>query len=108
MKIAQTTLGNRYNIIAPAIISVVLLMFLFYIDEGYYNFSWTLDFRTRIIFFIYTGVFYVIQMVIQVLIIYLFKKHSVFFQLLLPAILAIALGYLILDLTSAPNFVWVH
>lgn len=53
----------------PLTIAVIITLFLFYIDEGYYNFNWMLDFGNWFVFVIYVSVlfsiFWLIMRVVQ-------------------------------------------
>lgn len=43
------------------IISVVASLFLFYIDEGYYNFQWMKSWGNWIVLIIYAGIIFLVQ-----------------------------------------------
>ncbi len=42
-KIAKSPQYSERNYLFPLLFSVILTLFLFYIDEGYYDFRWTED-----------------------------------------------------------------
>jgi hypothetical protein len=53
---------NNKNIVLLAI-SAFVTLFLFYIDEGYYNFKWMLDAGNWVVFLLYLGILFSIQWV---------------------------------------------
>ena len=60
--IQSSTETERY--ILPLFISIIITLFLCYIDEGYYNFKWMLNFGNWIAFFVYLSVIYVAQLIL--------------------------------------------
>ena len=52
------------------IISVVASLFLFYIDEGYYNFQWMKFWGNWIVFIIYAVIIFLVQQLFA----FIFKK----------------------------------
>ena len=46
--------STRINLVLAA----VFTLFLFYIDEGYYNFKWMLDAGSWVVYFLYVIVFF--------------------------------------------------
>lgn len=44
------------EVLVPMLIAASATMFLFYIDEGYYDFRWMNDFGNWFVFFIYLGI----------------------------------------------------
>jgi hypothetical protein len=50
--------------ILPLLVSMVITLFLCYIDEGYYNFKWIWNIGNWIAFFFYMGVIYLVQLVL--------------------------------------------
>lgn len=50
--------------ILPLFISIVITLFLFYIDEGFYNFKWMLNLGNWIAFFVYVAVIYMAQLIL--------------------------------------------
>lgn len=48
----------KSEVIIPLTIAVIITLFLFYIDEGYYNFNWMLDFGNWFVFVIYVSVLF--------------------------------------------------
>ncbi len=47
------------------IIAVALTLFLCYIDEGFYNFNWMLEWDNWLAFVIYVALFWAIQMLLS-------------------------------------------
>ncbi len=50
----------------PLFISILITLFLCYIDEGYYNFKWMLNFGNWVAFFVYASVIYLAQLILIV------------------------------------------
>lgn len=50
---ATTQITPKTNLTIPATVSFLITTFLFYIDEGYYNFKWVLDPGNLFVFVIY-------------------------------------------------------
>ena len=48
----------------PLLIAVVITLFLFYIDEGFYNFKWMLNIGNWIAFLLYVAAIYVVQLIL--------------------------------------------
>ena len=57
--ISEIEKKRAYNSLA---ISVLLTLFLFYIDEGYYNFRWMLEPGAWFVFVLYSGMFFIGQL----------------------------------------------
>lgn len=65
MKAKTTTSeGEIAKFIWPLLIAVVITLFLFYIDEGFYNFKWMLNIGNWIAFLIYVSVIYGAQLIL--------------------------------------------
>ena len=60
-----TFLNNGISVLA--ISSVIIVLFLFYIDEGFYNFRWMLNIGNWIAFSIYFTVIYFFQLLVYLL-----------------------------------------
>ena len=58
------------------IISVVASLFLFYIDEGYYNFQWMKFWGNWIVFMIYAGIIFVVQQLFALIFREVFKVNN--------------------------------
>lgn len=52
--------------ILPLFVSIVITLFLCYIDEGYYNFKWILNLGNWVVFFVYVSVIYLAQLILIV------------------------------------------
>lgn len=68
-----TSLPNKQaaTLWIPLLIAVVTTLFLFYIDEGYYDFRWTENAGNWFVFVIYVGMIWGLQLVLGWL---LFRK----------------------------------
>ena len=58
------------------IISVVASLFLFYIDEGFYNFQWMKSWGNWIVFMIYAGIIFVVQQLFALIFSEVFKVNN--------------------------------
>jgi hypothetical protein len=56
------------EIIVPFISTMGILMFLFFIDEGYYDFRWMVDIGNWVVFFIYFIILFPLQVGISELV----------------------------------------
>ena len=53
---------NRLMPIVPMLVSALLItLFLFYVDEGYYSFAWMESWGNWFVFFIYVALIFTIQ-----------------------------------------------
>ncbi len=52
---------NNYQFNVPLALSLLVTLFLFYIDEGYYNFKWMLNIGNWLIFMIYVFILFLMQ-----------------------------------------------
>ncbi len=73
------------------IISVAITLFLSFIDEGHYNFSWINSWENWLFFIIYVGIIFGVQLLFSKIISKTSKKY-------LAAIIGIPLALLILIL----------
>ena len=64
---------EKENLAIPLISSILVTLFLFFIDEGLYSFQWTKDLGTWIAFGIYAGAMFVGQLLIASI---LFRKFE--------------------------------
>ena len=55
------------------IISIVVTLFLFYIDEGFYNFQWMKSWGNWVVFVIYAGVIFLVQQILLLIFRKIFK-----------------------------------
>ena len=58
------------------IISVVASLFLFYIDEGYYNFQWMKSWGNWIVFMIYAVIIFLVQQLFALIFSEVFKVNN--------------------------------
>ena len=58
------------------IISVVASLFVFYIDEGYYNFQWMKSWGNWIVFIIYAGIIFLVQQLFAFIFRKVFKVNN--------------------------------
>ena len=58
------------------IISVVASLFLFYIDEGYYNFQWMKSWGNWIVLIIYAGIIFLVQQLFAFIFRKVFKVNN--------------------------------
>lgn len=83
--------GNKlkeFNI--PTFTSVLVIFFLFFIDEGYYNFNWMKEPGNWVAFVIYLLAFIFGQTIARFLIL---KKYSGKYRTALVSILGIPIGF---------------
>ncbi len=55
---------RNYQLIVPFVSALLIVLFLFFIDEGYYDFRWMTDPGNWLAFLMYLAVFFVIQSLI--------------------------------------------
>jgi hypothetical protein len=66
MPIAQTTLSRKTeDLMTPLLAALMIVLFLFYIDEGYYSFRWMLEWGNWIVFGLYMLIFFPVQWAIS-------------------------------------------
>ena len=63
--------NERLNLLVPLVVSIVVVILLFFIDEGAYNFHWMLKPWNYYPFAVYVGGFMVGQLIVAS---FLFKK----------------------------------
>lgn len=73
-----------------AILACLLTAFLFFIDEGYYNFNWMLNWGNWIIFFIYSLGIFSGQIIAQHVV---FRKQTGAAKIVLSFLLGGTLGF---------------
>lgn len=81
------------NVVAPLIPTLLLVLFLFYIDEGWYSFRWMLNWGNWIVFVIYLVAIYPVFWLISR---FVFKTFHGLTKLILIALLGIPLMMLLL------------
>lgn len=82
----------NYFVAVPLVLSVFTTLFLFYIDEGFYNFKWMLSVGNWLIFMVYVAILFSVQWLFVKMIFY---KINNSFLMALKYILGIALGLMI-------------
>lgn len=73
----------------PLLIAVSATLFLFYIDEGFYDFRWMADPGNWLVFGIYVGIITGVQLVLGFL---FFRRFAGWTRGLLSGLLGLALG----------------
>lgn len=73
--------------------TTIVILFLFFIDEGYYNFNWMLNWGSWVVFLIYLIVLFPVQLLISA---FMFKKYVGWKKILLVSLVGIPLGYLLI------------
>lgn len=76
-------------VLFPLISSILITLFLFYIDEGLYSFAWMKDTTAWVVFSIYTLIFFTLQIGIGA---FVFKTHFSFLKGFLIALVSVILG----------------
>lgn len=71
--ITVTTNTSRDNLLIPFASALLITLFLFYIDEGYYDFRWMLQWGNWIVFAIYIIMLFPVQWAIAY---FLFRKFE--------------------------------
>lgn len=80
---------NNKPIITYLLTSVGLTLILFFIDEGYYNFNWMTNVGNWLMFVVYVGGIFLLQIIADQL---LFKKLSTQLRVALSVLLGLPLG----------------
>jgi len=88
---AQTLLhkNETEKFILPVLNAMVITLFLFYIDEGFYDFRWMLNIGNWIVFLVYVAAIYGIQLIL-ILPIYRFAPKIILFSGRIFLILSVA------------------
>lgn len=73
--------------------SVIVTMFLFYIDEGYYSFQWMTSFGAWIVFLTYTFVFWFTRLGVDV---FILKKLAFRIRRIFTLIFGLSIGMIFL------------
>ena len=73
--------------------SVLVTMWLFYIDEGYYDFRWMREAYNWIWFMVYVGGIWGVQMLAGK---FLFKRYTTWEQVILNIVLGIPAGVILI------------
>lgn len=72
--------------LAPLFSAFLIVMFLFFIDEGYYDFRWMADAGNWFVFCIYLSIFFLLQWLISH---FLFRRVTGWKKILVMAIVAV-------------------
>lgn len=89
MEVVKTQNGRTREIWVPLLVAASATMFLFYIDEGYYDFRWMKDFGNWFVFFIYLGILTGAQLLIGWL---FFRRFTGWTRGILMALPGLVLG----------------
>lgn len=73
--------------------SILVTMFLFYIDEGYYSFQWMTSIGAWIVFLIYASVFWFVQLGVDAIIL---RKLTFRIRRAFSLVLGISIGMIFL------------
>ena len=66
MPITQTLPSSgKAELFPPFLSALIIVLFLFFIDEGYYNFNWMANWGNWIVFVMYMAIFFPIQWLIS-------------------------------------------
>lgn len=88
----QNNTKNR-GLWVPVLVSICITQFLFFIDEGYYDFRWMKSFGNWIVFFIYAGFLFGGQVLIKWL--FFRKKGYVVMTAVLGVMVGLAIALLV-------------
>ena len=92
---------DTYLIKMPLALSVLVTLFLFYIDEGYYNFKWMLNIGNWLIFMLYVFILYVAQMLVIKAVLYKSSNPILMgFKYMLGIALGIAFAFWVFTSTN--------
>lgn len=87
---------NRVNGLILLISAIIITIFLFFIDEGYYDFRWMSDAGNWIPFFIYLVVIFILQLVFSDIILKKYHgKNKTILSILEGAVIGLILLVLI-------------
>lgn len=76
-ELIQSKKKDNGSIIIPIIVTFVAANFLFFIDEGYYDFRWMLKFGNWVIFLIYAGFLFGGQLLVKYTVFRKAKSYSI-------------------------------
>ena len=95
------TINKNYSLYIPLALSVLVTLFLFYIDEGYYNFKWMLNIGNWLIFMLYVSILFLAQMLVIKAVLYKSKSPIIMgFKYILGITLGIALAFWLFTSTN--------
>lgn len=59
------TIRKNEDLVSPFIAALLIVLFLFFIDEGYYDFRWMREWGNWLVFGIYLAIFFPVQWLIS-------------------------------------------
>lgn len=79
-EISTSTKISESHVLALLTSAIVITLYLFYLDEGYYNFKWMSNPGNWIMFVIYVGIFFSCQFLVSTLLLKRLKglKKTIF------------------------------
>ncbi len=83
---ATPAISAKDDMLAPLFMTLLIVMILFYVDEGFYDFRWMADPGNWIVFCFYMAALYPIQFLITR---FLFRKQKGVMKILLLTLSAI-------------------
>jgi hypothetical protein len=60
-----TSTRTDENVFYSSLSTLIIVLFLFFIDEGYYSFTWMLDWGNWVVFVIYLLLFFPVQWILS-------------------------------------------
>jgi hypothetical protein len=66
MPLTQSLQNHKeVDLISPLVSALIIVLFLFFIDEGYYDFRWMAEWGNWLVFVIYMIIFFPVQWIIS-------------------------------------------
>jgi hypothetical protein len=59
---------SKNSLVIYTLVAILFTTFLFFIDEGYYNFNWVFNWGSWVVFALYSFVIFVFQIIVEVLV----------------------------------------
>ena len=101
MSQASTPSRTNINLLVHGLIAVAITLFLFYIDEGYYNFKWTQSLANWIWFVFYSGGLFTGQVLVRFL---FFRNFTGWPYTMMTSVLGSMIGLaMVIGLLSLPR-----
>ena len=95
------TIKRNYGLQIPLALSVLVTLFLFYIDEGYYNFKWMLNIGNWLIFVLYVFILFMAQMLVMKAVLYKSNNPIIMgFKYMVGIALGIAVAFWVFTSTN--------
>lgn len=82
--------SHKKDVFTSLLYSCLIILFLFYIDEGYYNFNWMKQTGNWIVFVLYLAIFSVGQLITNYLIL---KSYKGGYKTTLTSVIGIPIGF---------------